>query len=736
MASRSTLTDLHGMWTKYAETYTWSPNKRATLKERFLSHADIISQQKRQRDVQSSRWAGPAWTKAAYSTDPMKTVAAAEEHYRQTGVTFTERSFVRAVSHLNPTFALAGDGQRFVCPRQMSPPQVFHLALALVPALDETAPPYESFTIKKIFDTMHLQFSVFCDAFRRAVSSSNVRKVVIRAFVGDALALCYALREVGETSGCPRVSQWRAPLVRLDGPGYLESSDTAAPRKFDVIDTSRLCDHVGTFNILTATSPLLAHTPSATLYTQTLFPYGDKPTSAFLHTAGGDMTTMAVLFDLVPTSYISRLTTQSNVHELVPYHALKEPASSPFNECRSWKRPSQLGSPGRAMAITFEVDDFAQLLFRTYMKIYKWEDNDEDKSPTAPHHDRGYYSQRAFALLLATLMDRITVDWDAVLAHFLSDIKDDTRPSRRRAARHDLFCQLYVHGIFHDPFLVSAPAHIEPFDGWDAVPPVVCVAFPVPRSALRILADASFAAGAPLVAQTGLHSIQVFSGIEMCFGTLRVEGSGARARGTLAEDPRGRPGAQDAVVWFDVPACMFADFARVPDQSFALAIETHPGNFAMVMTRTAMNPVLHEVFVRDRGRTMHILPCRPTVAGETCPPPTFTKRASVQRADDAPKVVLDAQSGKIKAFSRRVAIADAAAKAVFASQDTPVSVWQVAPCEMRLDVGSTWSTNLVFPYVIDGPKSQLRIARRSSWVEVSLGASSPVMRFRHNPASR
>lgn len=95
--------------------------------------------------------------------------------------------------------------------------------------------------------------------------------VILRFFVGDAVAFAYALQQIRIT-GPSSSSHWYRdryhfePLV-LDDEHY---SDASAPLVFDIIDTSNLIDHLGALNLLTATSPLLRNSLSATLYSEKL----------------------------------------------------------------------------------------------------------------------------------------------------------------------------------------------------------------------------------------------------------------------------------------------------------------------------------------------------------------------------------------------------------------------------------------------------------------------------------
>ncbi|KAK3948027.1 hypothetical protein QBC32DRAFT_373864 [Pseudoneurospora amorphoporcata] len=128
-------------------------------------------------------------------------------------------------------------------------------------------------------------FAHWCQSFQQAWGAAGRRSgVVMRWFVGDAIAFGHSLQGLANTRGGIRKnSHWYhsrhgfLSLV-LDGEDYNMKPGTSrtsypAPLSFMVIDTSNLTDDLGALNVLIATSPLLKNNAAATIYTEMLTRY-------------------------------------------------------------------------------------------------------------------------------------------------------------------------------------------------------------------------------------------------------------------------------------------------------------------------------------------------------------------------------------------------------------------------------------------------------------------------------
>ena len=225
----------------------------------------------------------------------------------------------------NPLFvysSLAAD--KFAIHWQSNPLSGFHLATSITRLSPES--PFHPWNEdggplngKRAFEsaviTAKIQFYAWCTAFQNLARKVKDAKnkdggLQIRFFAGDAIAFCLALGQT--TSSLNSYSRpYTVHRLRLDGD--LPPTYDGTPLSFNVIDTSTLIEHVGSFNILTAAIPLLEHSPTSVLYMETL-----RPDLAYAETnlllevlCTDDVRSMCTLLGLVPTPYITAVSSRS-----------------------------------------------------------------------------------------------------------------------------------------------------------------------------------------------------------------------------------------------------------------------------------------------------------------------------------------------------------------------------------------------------------------------------------------
>lgn len=342
ISSRFTLSALNRLWTLYAATSTFSADQRRQFKDTFLEgmkhtgrgHEFVFS---------ASRGAGPvahlAWTLCSE----------AHKYFWETGVTHEQQGEVAFAAIVNPTFAYTFQDEGFVPHYGTCPMNAFHLAPLFIVS-DLHVPGSPSPTTFDMFRFIKSQFYAWCDAARACFGTPG--RVILRFIIGDVLAVCYTLQafaNTGHLSSGQRLNPWNASSLVLDGNDYSGThSGTSVPRRFNVIDTSNLSDHIGMLNILLTTAPLLERSPSAVLLTETMLSKGVKPSTAFTDRLFCDPHTMFMLLDLVPYSYFSGFVSQSNIHEIMTQVVSKrvDKIHNPqYHERMVWKFLSLIADP-------------------------------------------------------------------------------------------------------------------------------------------------------------------------------------------------------------------------------------------------------------------------------------------------------------------------------------------------------------------------------------------------------
>lgn len=192
-------------------------------------------------------------------------------------------------------------------------------------------------------------FYLWCQSFQQAWEKRNV---VMRWFVGDAIAFGHALQ--GLAKGASRLTHWYRTRhsfmpLRIDGEDYRPESLTPAPLSFMVIDTSNLIDDLGALNVLMATSPLLENNLAATIFTEMLTRYHHTYKEEADNLLCGPLPTVALLLGLVCVEHSTNTSPYPGAsHDAMTYHWLKTKSALPRDmpkrlyhtyERLRWKRP-------------------------------------------------------------------------------------------------------------------------------------------------------------------------------------------------------------------------------------------------------------------------------------------------------------------------------------------------------------------------------------------------------------
>ena len=212
-------------------------------------------------------------------------------------------------THCNPLFAysLAG-GDEFTVRGETSPLLGFHLITSLA-KLHRNSPYFLGETggrdgqLEVAVKAAKLQFRMWCDAFRRAVSSS---RILLRFICCDAISFVIGLikdqRMLGEVAN-------RYSRPGSTKPLCLDKYD--GPTTFDVVDTSYLVDSIGFHNLIPHVIPLFASNASI-LYTNTLMDGKDEKHILSSMLCTHNISLMCTFYGIAPTAYISGLTTRAH----------------------------------------------------------------------------------------------------------------------------------------------------------------------------------------------------------------------------------------------------------------------------------------------------------------------------------------------------------------------------------------------------------------------------------------
>ncbi|KAG6884317.1 hypothetical protein C0993_012189 [Termitomyces sp. T159_Od127] len=653
------------------------------------------------------RSAGPAWISVLQS---------GEEQYRRywkTGVTFDAAAQISAATFVNPAFTHDSSGKDFNVHYGTDPILAFHLGMvALHPQFTKRNP-----SVSELVHVAKEQFKDWCLAFKKRIEDGPPN-IVIRLWAGDALAFSRALLAFANTNSTNTgvyPSAWEATPIILDGLDYSKATEDKAPLKFDVIDTSNLVDHLGLINILTATVPLLVDHPAATLYTNSLLNFdGGK----FVSRACTEITTLSLLLGIVPASYVSGFSPQSNMHEVCTSIS---GTTKPCQETIPWKR-----SPADSMQGLLQIAarPLGSILFNIYLKMFR---DDEiscffnvETQPTGLR-DFIHYDRSSFAIFLALVKQKVHSDWMQVMDYMLSSIERDETLLMGLNKYQDLRCQLHIYGVV----TISGIYVPEPrtntsrvFDAWDGIPPVVCVVLKVPRIYLKGLEGLSADKIGTPIFQCEVESLldhNVFSATHFFFGTT-TPSSGDPYLLIANEDTTRWCGNSPLIVSFYVPSLVL-DMLLPPTM---VRLSVHPRSIRSPAIYSVLGPRLC-IFSVDLLDKTHVQ----VVRGRPGNPREFLK---LQGPGEPPglqeqivTMLTDKDSMNVNGLTGRININDTSLQATFrACSLSDITVKQTSPFSMLISIGQAHQEILQFPYPIDGSISKTRIARKSSYIEVSV----------------
>lgn len=729
MVDSRTLAELRRHWKNYAE-FSNLPAKR--LKQITKGQTELSDSvlKKLHFNITPGRSAGMLWDEA---TVP---IAGMFRKYWDTGTIFTSQMDIYSAIRLNPTFVYSLSGEKFN-PHYGTFPSGFHLTPAFAPMVDNSK-PLPNIT-SKIINICKQQFKLWCKAFKTARAADML---TIRLYCGDALAFCHALNNFALTNQ-PKtnlfVAPWRASRIHLD---ELSTSIPSAPTSFDIIDTSNLTDHLGLINLLIATRPLLKAEPmsQAVLYTETLLPSGDDVTQSFVDRLGIDISMFSTLLGIVPRSYVSGFTTQSNIHELL----MAGPGGSPsqFHERVAWTSPTtgDQYALNKGILVGFDVGDLARALYRIYEQMFT-----NEVAPAILSYIRNmgarfqvkvHYRRETVALLFRIIQRQVYVqdgNWDDVFRAFLQISLTSNAGEMEPFYYQDLCIQLHLHGVCTIPALapgrcikVHPSIQFKPSGQSKQPPPLVCVVLTVPRKHLQVLLQDIQRIGQPTLQcilrvgdSSRTHGMHMFCTIHAIWGKCaRLPGSD---KAILIEDTQGINGTSNLVVMFWVDAQILESSRHIVSLSLKHTLLT-----ATSFTNT-LGPLL-EIFatsITDQ-KYVKVLDHWPSLASEIPQDPPSPSPSPSLEPYILPAITKSQENHICRAFTEKRGYSIISLSVIFNLEPTigtetlaskTINATQIAPCTVEL--ANDQIRHLAhFPYPIQGARHRLHIIRSPPSIQV------------------
>ena len=689
-----TLSELRRHW-DLCVAYTDSPeSKSRPLEQVVLAIKEMLHKYSNRVHLGVTRSAGYFWLNA------FKTMPQSFSHFWRTGTTFTDNQEIENASLLNPTFLRSADDEGFVVDQESDPMASFHLATAFEDVKEEPVP------LDAIFDCARAQFKVWCAAFHAYLRKSP-DGLIIRFFSGDPLAFCTALRgrlDSGSPAAYTFTRPWSTHPLILDGGDY-DGAQSGAPLQFNVVETSNVTDSVGLLNLLVVVTPLISPSPSSVVFTETVAPLETDAAKWFASSFCGDIPTVSFIFDLLPTTYLSRMTTRSDRGGVLVSRKLEEPVGH-YYERVVWKRPSAADSAiintkhGRPL-LSFNINQLAQFLLNVYLEMFALDNPKIAFSGSSPLH----YTRESFVLFLRFLRSVVDVEWQSLMDRFYDVLDADMSLLMGSNYLQDLWCQLHRYQLY-TVSIMERPLRPEGlYANWKTVPPVVTVFLVVPRISLKFLESVDNTQLETPILHCDVRSPAVhnmYSPIAISFGSVQRTTKDGNPWISWDEDPLGLAGNSPLVVSFNVPAWTL-------DKNLSVSLSLRATQHTIPWTRKlGVGLHLFQTRITDASRVF-IVPDHPTLPQRRG---LLDRTTSQQRVE----VHLDRDCRKISTLTTRVNVVVEREKEMLL-KGSAVTSSQSSICGMRVAFGGI-QRDIFFPFPVAGGQSKLRIARKSSYLEV------------------
>jgi hypothetical protein len=729
-STQETLNEARRHWFSYVETLTLSESRQEQLKATFLSRMKAHS------NPAVALSSVPSAAPLCFNFSSLAKQAYSQ--YWKTGVTNPSVTSTTP-TQINPTFLFSAAGRQFHVHFGTDPCAAFHLALPLTEiTFEDGSSSKPGKTVREIWDACFRQFDRWTTSFHRRLQTSvnGSPSIVIHFVFGDALAFCDGLQlcKTGDFTPCIYSSSW--------GGAKFSFHDRTMPTSFDVVDTSNLSDSIGLLNLLVAAAPLLKRSPFSVLNTSSLLAYNSQPTtkrSAIEERAILNFPSISLLLGIAPVCFSSGLSFQNSC-DAANFSAIAlwmtrhyERVTWKFSEYTHARWSGTLTQ--RNHKVHYPVEDFSNKLFGVYLKMFDGENVDSiskhmESRKSSNLQDEVHYNRHSFVRLLQAIrsMNIIETDWDKTMLHFMSRLVTDKDKSLYTGCSNNqaLLTDLHLLGIstidlfFPSQVATAIGAGAPPFQTWKKSPPVVCLVLRVPRPALKAFEELT-KVGENLVLEGGVFSDtgdNFFGAIRPIFGNICESGR----RKLIVEDPDGSSGNSPLIVSFFVPSWLLTN--QPCKLRVGLGIKPTLGTIG-AFTKTSLCSKL-DIYSTNlfNHENVSILPERPDNPGE------LQRRASMNvisagDGDDGAFGMTAASytKGVGEVLSRNLSVTDPKAKTALLSKAS-VNVKQTTPFCMKISIDGRYHYSLYYPIPVDGTRSEMRIGRLSSNIEVSYTCST------------
>ena len=743
IVNTDTLQSLHEYWSKYASFTDPDRRKYITFRHQCKDFYFITPRYSASQGLQmNARSFGPRIANTSKMTEYY--VNQWWKHGRVDKVIGTD---------LNPLFLYSScGGDKFSMHYRTNPLNGYHLAAGVTEMTRESPYyfPRQGTLRDNVLDAAKRQFRLWCDAFRRAVKRAQTEKdkgsLRIRFYCGDAVNFCLALKcyRDDKTSAINLYSRpWSVAPITFDGDNYLPDAIEAAPLSFNVIECSNTSDEVGFTNLMTSTIPLLEPAASSVIYTETMrgYPPPEEQSSLLEELCLTKMTTMLTLLGVIPTSYVCGFTTRDRDE------AFMDEANPTLNRI-NWRLSSGLDPALPKIKLGCDPEALANVLLEVYLEMFVFESIAyfERMLQSTPYGrfrcPQPRYTRASFVQFLAYLRSRVSVDWNALMSHLCRLIETDEKLMLGPNSIRDFYLQLHLRGLYDRfPFgetmqslrnvpsfpTLSSYRHSEGILRYADPPMTTCLIITIPRRKLKIVYNACVDSGQRMNMIFQIHIMSkgeanTFSSVHPVFGKLSTRDDIC----TITRDLKGWFGQSDLHLCIYVPTFLLL---MPHPKDVDISVRFQPEMGTMLLLRDHLGIELE--FFRARllsSEYVHLVKCMPNL--EIPNPISVIIDASLALSNEIVEITQPTFTPADQSFTTRITIKGTAEKKVL-KDGANVEFVQSSLCSVKVRFGS-FETKCDFPMPVVREMTKIRIARKSSWIEVIAHALKPQIKGMSN----
>lgn len=741
----STLASVRHVWAKYAEAMA----KMDSAQYR----TDFEGALKHSHDYKNARYArGGLVYGAARAAAPlgMQTMAAADmsnalDAWWEKGTTGT---VPEGTNIPNPLFAVSLS-ENAILAYGSDPILSYHLATASA-HLTEMSPlrPTDagvgsgSLGLVKIAQD---QFAEWTRAFLDLASGD----LVLRFVAADCLSFCHSLQYIiatGKTSG--HFYRRQLTMKGLDLDPYEYASVGGAPKRFDVIDTSNLSDHLGVLNILASSSLLLKTTPWATLYTETMEKGTDGEKQKFEEILCGPTKTVSTLLGISPVEYWTNATAVSKVDEyMLAFTTIQTSSQKPgIQWCFAWKSNEHLSGPTNQVRLKVNEDALATLVHRVYQGMFANEDVMSFLSLSREQQVNSLYKQAYpkyhrgnFVAFVKRILQTVDVPVDPVCRKIIKKINEDTTRMFGSNFAQSLALEMSSQGLYTEPWLrteIKRGPMAPLFSTWSELPDAVAIIISIPPAHWKKIAKVALQDCVGFPVEGSLKGFQgdvpmwhnSFGNVQVSFGALSTTGTRGNEDFSVAVE-------EDKTSWSG-NSHMIASF-RVP--TAGLQVNPQHTKVSLCLQNTSQNTtVFHRklnlgqpmvIYETDLEDDVHVYVTKNEPGQDGSPLYNSLKPAAIQElspTDHSSFFTADIDSsGVITTITGHLDISSAQGQKLLADKAN-VEARKVSPFVFEIVLGNREAVYLIhFPVPVVKDGSKTRIARKSSYVEIIVPLADP-----------